>query len=155
MSFCPSMSFCLCSIAVTVTALPPTRLCRIAVFFVKPTLLSMSHRGIFNKTHLLSLKFKTKRGAHGGQYGLIRASCCLICLICFSAFSFFLSLSFFLSFYSYVSLFHYGFALSLFFRLRSLLRGRSCSRLIDLCARASRRNVRSLGCALLTYIGPN
>ena len=35
------MSLCLCSIAVTVTALPPTRLCRIAVFLVKPTLLSL------------------------------------------------------------------------------------------------------------------
>ena len=28
---------CLCSIAVTVTALPPTRLCRLAVVLVKPT----------------------------------------------------------------------------------------------------------------------
>ena len=35
-----SLSFCLCSIAVTVTALPPARLCRI--------------RGLFSKTHLLS-----------------------------------------------------------------------------------------------------
>ena len=33
----PDHLLCLCSIAVTVTALPPTRLCRIAVFLVKPT----------------------------------------------------------------------------------------------------------------------
>ena len=34
---CSSSHLCLCSIAVTVTALHPTRLCRIAVFSVKPT----------------------------------------------------------------------------------------------------------------------
>ena len=32
-----TLYLCLCSIAVTVTALPPTRLCRLAVFLVKPT----------------------------------------------------------------------------------------------------------------------
>ena len=59
-----TLYLCLCSIAVTVTALLPTRLCRIAVFLVKPTFSqileviiiiiapSMSHRGIFDKTHL-------------------------------------------------------------------------------------------------------
>ena len=43
-----SFYLCLFSIAVTVTALHPTRLCRIAVFLVKPTFLS---------SNLLSLPF--------------------------------------------------------------------------------------------------
>ena len=33
--------YCVCSLEVTVTSLQPTRLCRIAVFSVKPTFLSL------------------------------------------------------------------------------------------------------------------
>ena len=59
-------AFCMCSLEVTVTSLHPPRLCRLAVFSIKPTLLSssgsdefkpqtqpssQSPRDIFNKTH--------------------------------------------------------------------------------------------------------
>ena len=37
--FCLSLSFCLCSFEVTVTSLHPPRLCRLAVFSIKPTFL--------------------------------------------------------------------------------------------------------------------
>ena len=35
---CLSLSFCLCSLEVTVTSLHPPRVCRLAVFSIKPTL---------------------------------------------------------------------------------------------------------------------
>ena len=57
--FCLSLSFCLCSLEVTVTSLYPPRLCRIAVFSIKPTfpprkyITSPSHH-IRNEHHITS-----------------------------------------------------------------------------------------------------
>ena len=39
---CLSLSFCLCCLEVTVTSLPPPRLCRIAVFSIKPPFSTIS-----------------------------------------------------------------------------------------------------------------